>query len=1538
MSAKDKWKWFYRVVRSTLFTAIAVVVFLFAALYVLLSIPGVQSEVREIAEKELGAYIGSRIEIGEVSFYPFNEVVVCDVVLYEPGGKNECIKIERAGAGISLWDFLRYGRIVITYAELTGMDASLRQSSPGGPLNIKFLIDAFAPKDRNKPPAKFDLQIHNIVVRKGRCSFDKTWIPLRDDSGPDFNHLTLSQLNADVDMPHLANEDILVDLRRLTFALSSGNSSSIFVVENISGIAQITPENLKIQNFKLLLPSTELNLSDLSIPIGGHRDLEKLIKSGLPRLDVSIRNLLLSDFAWLYPALAPFNMKFDVVASLAGYAGGVNLESLRINTINNSMELEIDDLRAELNKSGFESIGLGRLILEIREDFASRIGGMLPASVPETLRRSIVSYVPVKLGVTGSCNLKHKDADIGVDLSTAYGDLELEGLLTASKSGDALKLDLKSEGMDIGPLLPSSGLGVVALNLESDIVFDPRILAKGGLGGRFNGASEGIGDVFSRVSAMLPAARLKLQVPMASVRGYEYEGLEIDVDKKKDLTLLKIDSDDDNFSFSLSGENRMPGEDLNLNLEGFIDHLHPGAAGLLSPAKDFILSGDFAVNIDGSSLDNMLGRIALNDISFENLSTARRLTLDSFILTATEEEPTERVYTLDSDWISGYVRGDFAPLSGWKSVKNIISCLYGASEKPGENGIVEEESYADFKFEVSRNPAWADYLNSPFRLLYEARISGSYDERSESLSLNIDAPYIQQGKDKLIRGTSVSLQVSDGMGRGRIFSSIPTKKGVLDLELGLTADPREVGLICRFNPGSQGAFYGDLALKGRLEPELNSEGKRICVELLPSSLFLNQAEWKIGEAAITYGDGRIDIGNLMISHGDQFLSIGGTASPVPEDEIIVRLNDINLDYVFETLNIPVAQFGGNATGEAVGRALMSADMEAFTRNLHVKDLSYNSCVLGDGNLKGTFDIKQKRVGIYADINEGKRFAANVDGNIWIGKDSLSFAFDADKVRVGFLQYYMKAFASHVDGRASGKALLYGTFKDVNMKARMMADTVAIKVGYTNVTYSGSDSIIIDPGRIDIRRFRLHDDYGNYGYLSGLLEHDCFHHPEFDFRITQAQNLMLYDTNSSSNERWFGRVFGSGIGRIVGNDDYVRIIADMTTGQGTDFTFVLDDMKEAVNYSFLTFTDKKKRMLEEEGSVVMTDPDEIVRNFNRKVAEEAGKSADFSMDLRVTMQPQATVNLIMDPKSGDKITAHGSGPLNLGYTTMTDELRMYGKYTLTEGTYNFSLQDLILKDFIIKDGSSISFNGDPMDATLNIRGAYRVNANLTDLDQSFATDKDLNRVNVPVDAMLLVTGELEHPDIKFDIELPTLNSEVEQKVRSIISSEDMMNTQMIYLLALNKFYTPDYANKGGSSAGDLTSVASSTLSSQIQNILGHLTDKVTIAPSLRSDKGDFSDLQFDVALSSRLFNNRLLINGNLGYRDPSTSSTTFIGDFDIEYLLNRSGNLRLKAYNHFNDQNYYLKSALTTQGLGIIWRKDFDSILPKKKKRKEKSSK
>ncbi|MDE7444072.1 MAG: translocation/assembly module TamB, partial [Muribaculaceae bacterium] len=334
-------------------------------------------------------------------------------------------------------------------------------------------------------------------------------------------------------------------------------------------------------------------------------------------------------------------------------------------------------------------------------------------------------------------------------------------------------------------------------------------------------------------------------------------------------------------------------------------------------------------------------------------------------------------------------------------------------------------------------------------------------------------------------------------------------------------------------------------------------------------------------------------------------------------------------------------------------------------------------------------------------------------------------------------------------------------------------------------------------------------------------------------------------------------------------------------------------------------------------------DRLMSEKVKKNQEEQSASA-YNMNFQVNVTPSAEIVLVMDPVGGDRIVSHGSGHLNMQYESLNEVLKMFGTYTLNRGNYNFTLQDIIIKDFTIRDGSSIAFHGDPYSAQLNINATYSLNANLSDLDESFLTDKDLNRTNVPVYAVLKVTGDMRMPDISFDLEFPTLTSDTYRKVRSIVSTDEMMNRQIIYLLALNRFYTPDYM-ASTTKGNELMSVASSTISSQLSSILGQLSDNWSVAPTVRTDRGDFSNVEVDVALSSTLLNNRLLFNGNFGYRDKTYNDNAFIGDFDIEYLMNRSGNIRLKAYNRYNDRNYYMKTALTTQGIGVVFKRDFDNI-------------
>ncbi len=1555
MSAKEKWKWAYKVVRSILFTSIAVVTFLYVLLYVLLSIPSVQNNVKGIAERELSKLFTSHLKIGNLSIYPFNEVVVEDAVLYEPSGGAECVRIKRLGAGISLWRLITDQKIVISYVELLGLDARLHQSADRGPLNIQFLIDAFKPKDKNKPPTPFDLEIRNIVIRQCCASLTRSWIPAGADKFPDYRIVNLDSLNADVVLPTLKNDDIQIDLRRLTFVLEG-----ITKVKNLSGKVKVDSTMLHLSGIDIQLPNTLLQPSDISIPLnppGGFG--EYLASHSIPvALDVPV--LRPSDLAFLWMPLrgldADMSMRLRAVI-------GANLfvvSDLQINTVghvqgrspgraDNNFRLSLKDASVELSPSGIDNssdaatkmqisrIGFNNFDVSSTPEFNACVLNMLrmmhphnPSSaVSDNVMRIVSSLNQIHLTSQAHLDLDSRLADLNLDFTSGIGTLLVEGKWGGVSHGEKVDLLLTSDELNIKKLFDAQPVEKVSVNLKADVTTSTTF-------SEIRKAGKISPD---RLLDLIVQADVEVNLPEIYIDGYGVRDTELSLRKDRRDARLDISCGDENFNLALGGEAHLAGGASTLDLDGDIHRLRPGVINPLRHKFDFEFSGALNASLRGNNPDNLTGQLSLQNINFHDCITDRHLTLDSFDLMASTDTDGYRKYDLVSDWIEGSIRGKFIPTRVTGIVKGILAETlpeFIKSPRRYDPNSTRDEDLT-FDFIIPKGGNWSEFFNLPVTLLYDASISGMLDGTQEKLGVRLSAPYIRQGRDKLIRNLSFSGLVNHGNADIDLNVIYPTKKGDLELVADIKSLAGDLFAGFDFNPGRTTGFYGHLDLEADISNSIAPLGKMYSLHIMPSTLYLNNAAWNVADSRLKYfitSTGNIaEIDGFGISHDGQFVAVNGRASADPEDAIIAQLNEIDLNYIFDTLNINYVHFGGLATGEAVGSSLFSPHPVAETRGLFVKNLSYNDGVLGDAQLRGDFDLPRKRVGIYADVAEEGRRVAIVDGGIWIGRDSLSFDINADKVNIGFLQPFMQAFASKVEGRASGNAKLYGTFSDIDMQGRLFADTITLGVAYTNVAYSGRDSVYIDPGKIIIPSFTLRDKYGNTALLEGELTHRYFHDPQFDFRVNNAHSLLVYDTNPAINPVWYGRIFGSGSGRILGIDNYVGITADMTTQANSNFTFVLSDREDAAEYTFLKFTDKKKEERLASMQVQLSEEDEILKSFRKEIHDsQQGPESVFGMDIRATITPSTTLTIVMDPVAGDKIVAHGSGAMNMTYQSDTDDLKMFGKYVLDEGVYNFSLQDLILKDFIIKNGSSISFNGDPMAGLLDIRAAYRVNANLADLDQSFALDRDLNRTNVPVDAMLLVNGVMNQPDISFDIELPTLNNEVEQKVRSVISSEDMMNLQMIYLLGLNRFYTPEYM--GGTSGGEWASVASSTISSQLQNIMGQLTDKVSVLPSFKSDKGDFSDLEVDVALSSRLFNNRLLINGNFGYRDPSTSSTTFIGDFDIEYLLNRQGNWRLKAYNHFNDQNYYLKSALTTQGVGIVWRRDFNHIFGINKKRRK----
>ncbi len=1483
-------------VQALLVTLLLTAVVLPAGIYIILSTPWAQDKIRETACEQLTSLLGTPVEIGRVDYRPFNFLAITSVTVRD-GSAKPALSIGRVAARFELWHFLRTGRLVLDYAVADAPEVHLWRATPSSPLNIQPILDRLKPKDRNKAPTDFDLKIGTVILRSGRFTYD---ILSEPDSSTIFNpaHISVDDINLHAYLRHASRDNYDIALESLSLREKSG-----FVLSDLCIDGSVTPALINIDKLKIKSGESEASFNPIRLPIDGFSGIPDALRTSTLRLSPAEPiKLLCSDLAWILPKATwldrTITADFDITASARrieiGFADISDSQGLKIELggfIDRPDSIEAMSARLEIRNAEAPAAESSAIAARFNHEAAKYLGR--------------AGRIAIKGRVEGNI----RSIDMNVSSSIGHGEVSAKIHATSPDKFRSADIQGSATLRDIaaGHIIGNADLGKVSAQAEGS--------------GSFAGGKS--------------SAEGKITINSAEWKGRTFRNIVAEGSHDGTDTRLAINSSEPDAAFSLNALGHLSDIDKDLEIDLDLQNINPSAFGLVSKREGLTIAGRMKAYLQGSSIDDVDGNLDLTDVSLED-AEGKTLKISNFSVMADRSSQPEYI-TITSDYINGSIQGTITPSTLPATLRDMAAHIVPAlldHDDGLHDRLSEENLHNNFHVELSIENAekLSSFFNLPVQIIYPAEFNADINSSRGTVSFTIDAPYLQQG-DKIIDSTVVGGYISTEADRSAIYATThtPTKKGPMTVILGVA------GSNNRFDTKVDWQIERKIPLNGLIDFTTalsRAESGAVCVDTRfnPGQITFGDDIWNIAPSTIEWCDGQLAFDNFKLSAGPQSISIDGTASESPEDTVTVNLDHITLASIFETLEIDKALIGGTATGTFTASQALSKIPMLTTDNLHVDDIAYNYCTLGNADISARWDNDRQSFFLDADIINPDNLHSRIYGNIFPASESLDLNFEATHIKVGFMQPFMDAFAKDVSGYVSGKARLFGTFKNIDMEGDVYADNLRLKIDFTNTYYTASDSIHIRPGIIRLDNITIRDIDGHTARLDGTLTHDYFHNPEFDFTVSEARNFLSYNVTSKINPDWYGTVYGNGGATIVGRPGVIEIGVNMSTAPGSTFTFVLSDQLEAEQYSFITFNDKTDYS-EDEASTADDTP-AAVKEFQAKMKAESEESpSNYIMDILVDITPESQIILVMDPVGGDRIRANGSGNLRMTYDAFENDIRMYGTYTLDRGSYNFTLQDIIIKDFTINPGSSITFRGDPYAAQLDLEAIYQVNANLSDLDESFTQDKDLNRTNVPVQALLKVTGDMRQPDLAFDLAFPTLTSDTYRKVRSIISTDDMMNRQIIYLLALNRFYTPDYM-ASTTKGNELFSVASSTIASQLSSMLGKLSENWSIAPNLRSDRGDFSDVEVDVALSSRLLNNRLLFNGNFGYRDKSLNTNQFVGDFDIEYLLTPRGTWRLKAYNRYNDQNYYVRSATTTQGVGIMFRRDFDSLLswlrPKKK--------
>ena len=1480
----------YNVLRSVVVTALVAVVALFALAYLLLLLPPVQERLCREGEKALSEYLNTTVDIGSVNITPFNQLELNNVLVNDQQG-DSLLTIGKLGAGISLRDLIADHRIVVTYGEIIGLNGQVTRPDKDSPTNMQFIIDAFKPKD-DKPPKPFDVQVKTVVVRQSQLTYDVLDQP-RKPGRFDPNHLAVSNLRADLSLPQLRNNDFDVRVKRLSFDEGCGLS-----LKRLSTDVHITDNALDVKDIKIQLPNSDIQLDDVHLEYSSLKNLG----SELAQMPLSVSTpgstITPSDLAAFAPQLKSFNDPMRIATTVVRDGNRIEVPVLSLRSNDGALSLNARGGMTLPTSGGYHALDLDRIDLNVTSGKMAQFINLVPGLSPQA--RNIINRCG-NVMVDGELHNTPSSTRFVGKLGTSLGGADLNGTLTRQQGASRFTGYVKSDGLHLGSLLDKRDLvDQVAIDAQVDAMIH---------GSDVSGHLQG-------------------HIPFIDFKGTRYHDITANVDKQGNDFTGSLAMNDPNGRISIDGKALLDGPNSNYDVNISTEGLNLARLGIYDKYPNHRLAASATASFWGNSLDNASGHIEINDFSLAD-GQGQGLSFNSLQLNA-DNNGYDKVISIESDHLSGFVSGQYDFKTIVPTIKHMLSNAF-----PQYFGDYADYSHGgapnDLHLNLVINPdeALHQLHNLPFKLAYRTVVEAYMNESDTTFDLVVDAPLIVQGANKVIEQTRLIVEL-DSLTNKVVLnaqSRYPAKKGMIDLNLDASGQNNRIDANLAWRMPMEHDFHGNLNMDALLDRGTNG-GLKADININPSHLVFNDTIWEVEKGHIDIDNNVVTIDNLAGGRGEQFIQVNGRVSHDPDDQLCLELNDVNLDYVFETLAIDHVDFGGRATSKVFASDLMSGAPRLYTPSLFIKNISYNDCVMGDLDISAEFDSESKGILVKGDIAQSNGRRSELEGGIYIAEDSLYLVFDTDHANVAFLKPYMEAFTSDVQGEMSGKAILFGNFHTINLEGDIVADSIRFLLDYVNCYYTASDvPIHIIPDLIEFSDIPIHDKEGHEAKLGGWLKHDAFHSPEFNFAITDARNFLSYDTNPSINPDWYGTIYGNGACFVEGGPGIVNIRVNMTSAPHSKFTFVMNDTQQADTYNFITFRDRDAKDAPVESQVVDSIGLVLSQLKQQVKQEENSEPSAYNIDLQGDITPDVAITVVMDPVGGDHIKATGNGHMRLTYNN-NGELETYGKYTLDKGTYTFTLQDVIIKDFTIRDGSSISFQGDPYAATLDLEAAYSLNAFLPDLDKTFGSDQDLKRKNVPVHALLRANGIISQPDISFDLEFPSLTSETYHKVKSIISTDEMMNRQIIYLLALNRFYTPEYTGTTTNQNEIITSVASSTIAGQLSNILGKMTDNLSIAPNFRTDRG-FSDMEVDVALSSQLLNNRLLLNGNLGYRDNtySTSNTNFIGDFDLEYLLNSKGTFRLKAYNHFNDQSYYLRNelrnALTTQGVGIVWKHDFD---------------
>jgi hypothetical protein len=1434
-----------------------------------LQFPEIQTRVTHQLTRYLSKRIGLPVEIGYVNIYWFNQIHLDDLLVKDTEN-DTLIYIQNARLNYNASSLIAGRDITFNKAIIEKADVRVVRNAPDGRFNINIFDDAL--KDllgSNRPDSlKGTFLIKEIELYNSDFTLSD---PQKDSIRNKFNYNQFRIQNIDAEITNLKarGKDFQIQFN----ALSGVDSATQMNIKNLTGFYQITKNSMVFRTFDIDLGRSNIEASFVFQfdSIQQMKEFNELVTIIADIKDSRIYSRDLGNFATVFK-------KYYQFYRLSGFFSGT-INRFRINNFDLALG-SVSRLKGSASLAGLPDVNNTFMDVKIENSLLN----------PEDLVQYVGEKTIQSLKKFGNSSFTGRFIGFPIDF---VADAEFHTQIGFFDSDINLKLDQTDN-------LPYYSGGIIAQGLDLGIILEnEKTYQEIDLNGRI----EGKGFYKSDADFLLDAV-----IENIGFLDYNYQNILIDGRLSSEIFNGLLDINDPNLDFEMNGEIDLRDGYEKINIAASIDTavLHH----LNVTKRPASISTQINVNLKGLDINSISGIIKAPETYLTYDSRLAKITNFKLI---SENTDSLSYLEVSSDDLDCHISGNFKLDNLFDDIPEILNEYYLILK----NDSSEINTYFANKPVTDSSSYLIDYNLSLFNInpLGQLFFPELYIAENTNISGDLiigptSLISLQSQIDTIRYGTINFYNNSFEINAAKLADST-----LIDASLNIYSETQE---------NAKKAYTRNFEIDGNWEDshiditfniDQIERGNEIhlvntidlfpdstVIKFQPSKLIILNDQWKFSpNNRIDIRGKEINFSEVHLSNEEQFIELVGKISEDTSKSVNLNINN----FVITNLNpILPRDFHGILSGFTTMKRYYQKPI--IISDLRIKDLIFERFPSGDVHASSQWDATKQRMGINFEVfREIDQKVIDINGNYYPDreKNKIDLLATLNNANINFIEPFYENLISNLDGKAKGTFSIGGNLRRPVVNGQTYVTDGKITIDYLKASYDFEGNVMFTENRISVRDLLLKDKFDNTGTLNGGINHDYFRNVRFDLR-GQFGNLLVLNTTFADNKQFYGTAFGTGDLHVTGREKNINIDVDAITNNGTKFYIPLSgDESEVIQENYIQFAK-------------ISDEDNAEDSRDSDVVKLTGIKLDF--DLEVT--PEAYCEIIFDQKAGDIIRGRGNGELSLSVDTK-GEFNMFGDYEIQSGGYNFTLYNVINKEFSIESGSRISWSGDPYEAQLDLTATYRQLAALAPLfaEDSTVYNNPEARRKYPTNVVLHLTGPLLTPEIDFDIDINdyprhlvingvSFETVVSAFKSEIHSNEQELKRQVFSLIILRKF-----AEQGSFSVGNsFGNSVSEFISNQLSYWITQIDENLEIDLDLGAlDQNAFNTFQYRLSYSFNDGRFRVTRSGNISNEDNPNDLSNIIGDWTLEYLLSQDGKYRAKMYNRFNYNSLYGDSRSTT---------------------------